>query len=275
MTIRIRNRLFLILFVVGLAFFAITLTLFAYGAFNGLLKIPGDPYRAGNFLPFSFEAALSSILYLGFAGPALAFFIYRSFEKTSSLEILFFSGVIISCIAEQSRILIAVLDLWHSSSKLLVTLGRISVTGKILAPLSLLFGSLFSSSEQLENAERNLFFLFATSCAFGFFYPINSCEIGSNCSVLYGMKSLFAVIRILILMTAIITTFINSYTPGARFRDNRHVYGKCLGIVIFSGGLLVLFMCDSIVALAVGISLFTTGIVMYLKTMHYMANNWS
>lgn len=274
MTIKIRNRIYLSLSLAGAISLFIYTALFIYAAFNNLLESPMNPLRAGGFFRFNFQASLASIFFLGAAAPAIAFFILRGFEKTSSLEILFFTGVIISCIAEETRLLIPVLNLWNSSSRLLIFLGRICVIARILTPFSLLFSALFSNSDQLENAERNLFCLFAISCAFGFFYPINSNEISSNCTVLYGMKSLFGVIRILVLVTSIITTFINSHMSG-NFREDRHGYGKCLGILLFSAGDIVLQFCDSMPLLVIGIFLFSCGCTLYLKEMHYMANNWS
>ncbi|MCQ2242177.1 hypothetical protein [Treponema sp.] len=274
MTIKTRNRIYLFLSLAGaFSLFAYT-ALFIYAAFNNLLESPENPLRAETFFSFNFQASLASILFLGASSPAIAFFILRGFEKTSSLEILFFIGVIISGIAEETRLLIPVLNLWNSSSKLLIFLGRIGVIARVLTPLSLLFSSLFSSSDQLENAERNIFFLFAISCAFGFFYPINSNEITSNCTVLYGMKTLFGVIRILILVTTVITTFINSNMSG-NFREDIHGYGKCLGMILFSAGDIVLLLCDSVPVLTIGIILYSTGCTLYLKEMHYMANNWS
>lgn len=274
MTIKIRNRIYLFLSLFGTISLAFYTALFIYAAFNNLLEAPENPLRAGNFFHFNFQASIASIFFLGASAPAIAFFILRGFEKTSSLEILFFIGVIIGGIAEETRLLIPVLDLWNSSSNLLVCLGRIGVIARTIIPLSLLFSSLFSSSDQLENAERNLFFLFAASCAFGFFYPINSNEITSNCTVLYGMKSLFGAIRILVLITTVVTTFINSHMSG-NFRDNLYGYGKCLGIILFSTGNTILLFCDSIPALAIGIAVYSSGCFLYLKTMHYMANNWS
>lgn len=274
MTIKIRNRIYLSLSLAGVYFLVIYTALFIYAAFNNLLESPMNPLRPGTMFRFNFQASLASIFFFGASAPAIAFFILRGFEKTSSLEILFFTGVIISGIAEETRLLIPVLNLWNSSSRLLIFLGRICVIARILAPFSLLFSALFSSSDQLENAERNLFCLFAISCAFGFFYPINSNEISSNCTVLYGMKSLFGVIRIFVVITAIITTFINSHLSG-NFREDLHGYGKCLGIVLFSAGNIALQFCDSIPMLIIGIVFYSSGCALYLKEMHYMANNWS
>lgn len=274
MTIKIRNRLFLFLFAAGIAIFSINAMLLLYAAFNNLLESPTVLVRMNHIFKYSYIAALASIMFLLFSAPIVSLVVLRGFEKTSCLEILFFTGVILSIFTEGTRLLIPVLDLWEGSSRLVVYLGRICVIGRVLNPLSLLFASLFSGNEQLENAERNLFFLFATSCAFGFFYPINSNVIISNCTVLYGMKKLYGIMRVLILITTVITTFINSHS-GSSFRDNIFCYGKCLGIILFSLGTIVLTFTDSVVYLASGIILYSVGCFLYLKTLHYMANNWS
>lgn len=274
MTIKIRNRIYLFLAVSGAFFLAVYTALFIYGAINNLLQPPENLIRPSNFFKFNFNAVFASIFFSGAASPAIAYFVFRGFSKTSSLEILFFTGVVISGMAEETRLLIPVLNLWQSSSTLTIFIGRAGVVAKLLVSLSILFSSLFSSSEQLENAERNLFFLFAISCAFGFFYPINSNQISSTCTVTYGMGFLFKTIRVLILITTIITTLINS-NPGGTFKENLHCYGKCLGIVLFFTGNIILQICDSVPLLILGIAVYSLGCFLCLKEMHYMANNWS
>ncbi len=274
MTIKARNRFLLFLFFIGAAMLAVNSAMVVLSALTGSMVPPETavirpPFFKGG-LSYSFASVVSSILFFGIMAPSMAFIVYRCFEKTSSLEILFFTGFIISCALEEARILLPVLHLWKSSSSLVVFIGRIVVVGRILGPLSLLFASLFSSSDQLEYAERNLFFLFATSCAIGFFYPINSNEISSNCTVLYGMKSLFGVMRLLLLFTSIITISSDAYERGVKI-----AYLKALGILLIAAGSFFLYFCANAAFLVTGIFIFLIGVVLYLKVMHYMANNWS
>ena len=59
------------------------------------------PFFKGG-LSYSFASVVSSILFFGIMAPSMAFIVYRCFEKTSSLEILFFTGFIISCALEEA-----------------------------------------------------------------------------------------------------------------------------------------------------------------------------
>lgn len=274
MTIKFRNRFYFFLSVLGIFSFVFYSGLLVYGAFNNLLEAPKNPLRVIKFFKFNFHSSIASILFLGISAPIIAYSIFRGFEKTSSLEILFFTGIIFSIILEETRLFIPVFHLWNSSSKLIIFLGRIGVISRILTPISLLFASLFSNNDQLENSERNLFCLFVISIAIGFFYPINSNEISSTCTVHYGMSHLFFIIRILIFTITVLTTFINSHISG-NFREDIHIYEKCFGIVIFFTGLNILQFCDSIPLLFIGITLYSFGCILYLKKLHYIANNWN
>lgn len=276
MTIKFRNRLYLALFISGLIFLAINSFMIVVSFINGTAVGPEEYLRpiafkhGNNFISSSPYAAIGSLLFFGISAPVLAFSIYKGFAKTSSLEILFFIGFIISCILEESRLLISFLALWDSSSRLLVFIGRGIVSARVLGPLSILFASLFSSNDQLENAERNIFFLFAISCIFGFFYPVNSTEIYSNFMVGYGMKELFDTIRIIVILTAIATTCAEGYRKGLL-----SVFAKAGGIFVLFAGSFFLFYCDSFLFLIFGSLLFSVGSVVYLKTLHYIENNWN
>lgn len=275
MTIKFRNRLFLALFISGLFFLLLNSFFIVFSL------IGSTPIRFENFIrpstvesshPFAghnLYASIGSLMFFAVSAPLLSIIIHHGFAKTSSLEILFFIGFIISCMLEESRILIPLLSLWNSSSGLLVFIGRIIVGARILGPLSILFATLFSSNDQLENAERNMFFLFAISCIFGFFYPVNSTEIYSNFSVGYGMKHLFDSIRIMVLLTTVLTTCAEGYKRGLA-----SVFAKAGGVIILFAGTIFLLYCDSFLFLTAGILLYSIGSTIYLKTMHYIANNW-
>lgn len=273
MTIKTRNRFFVALFFFGIFLLLINFSFFLYAVFSDSVPIP-DNLSASDILrhrriPFSSNAVFSSILFYGIAAPVLSFCICRGFEKTATLEVLFFSGVIISCFLEQSRIIIPAFRLWDSSSLLLITTGRLLTTGRILLPLSLFFATIFSSNDQLENSERNLFLLFALSCVFGFFYPENSARVTTSFSVSHGMKFLFNAISF---FTIAVTVF--SISLNALIKSNSVGHLKSLGIILLYAGFLILSVCDSMIYFTAGALLFSLGSFVYLKQMHYMASNW-
>ena len=76
--------------------------------------------------------------------------------------------------------------------------------------------------------------------------------------------------RLLLLFTSIITISSDAYERGVKI-----AYLKALGILLIAAGSSFLYFCDNAVFLVTGIFIFLIGVVLYLKVMHYMANNWS
>lgn len=70
----------------------------------------------GGLCPYNFNSSLAAIIAFSLSAPALSIAIFKGFEKTPSLEILFFSGFIISCVTESARILLPLFGFWKTNS---------------------------------------------------------------------------------------------------------------------------------------------------------------
>lgn len=276
MTIKNRNRFFLFLFLFCSAVFAGEALVFCLAAAARAIIPPENPVRtfvlfgSSILCPYSFHASIAAIFLFGISAPALAMAVFKGFEKTPSLEILFFSGFILSCLAESSRLFLPVFGLWKTNSLLLIVLGRIVMGGRILAPLSLFFAAAFSSANDLQNAERNLIILITAACIFGILYPMNTAVTTSSCMVLWGFKRLLSAVRILIFLTTVLSAVIEAHTKGIR-----EIYVKAAGLLVLAAGYGLLCGTDCYLEFCVALILSAAGCLIYLKSLHYIANTWS
>ncbi|MGN0729216.1 hypothetical protein [Treponema sp.] len=276
MTLKNKNRIFLFLFISSAVIFLFNTALLFIAAASKSIVPPTSPMRPfvliprGNLCAYNFNSSLAAILLFSLSAPALSIIIFKGFEKTSSLEILFFSGFIVSCITESARIFLPLFGFWKTNSLSLIYIGRIVAAGRFLAPMSLFFAAVFSSEEELQNAERNIFVLLASTCAFGFFYPMDTTITTSTCTVLWGFRKFFAAIRVFIVIVTVFSVLAEAYSKGIK-----EIYTKALGLGILSAGYGLLCNTDCWLEFIAAVALYIPGSMIYLKTIHYLENTWN
>lgn len=269
MTLRSKNRIYIILFAFSCFTFLVAVIALIIACLTAAITPPVDPIRPFAFMQnralftYRFTASVAAIMVFSLAAPILSFFILRGFEKTASLEVVFFSGFIISCITESLRLNLPVFGIWNDNSVFLISIGKVVVAGKFLACASLFFAAVFSSSDNLQNAERNLLILFVSACAFAVIYPIDTTKITSTCCVAWGYRRFFAVIRTLIFLITCTCLFVQSYSKGAS-----EGYTKLLGLVLLMAGYFILCNTDCWIELVVAVPLFAVGSYIYLTSAH-------
>ena len=92
----------------------------------------------------------------------------------------------------------------------------------------------------------------------------------STCTVLWGFRKFFAVIRVFIVVVTIFSVLAEAYTKGIN-----GIYIKALGIVILATGYGLLCNTDCWLEFFIAIILYASGCVLYLKTVHYLENTWN
>ncbi len=275
MTIKNRNRIFFFLIILSSVIFSAESIFFIIAAAKKAIVPPANPVRTfvlfpADFLcPYNFKATAASIFLFGIFSIVLSVSLYKGFEKTPSLEILFFSGLILSCIAEGTRIFLPMFGLWKTNSLFLITLGRIVSAGRILAPLSVFFASLFSGAAELQYAERNIVILLATACIFGMLYPMNTTVTTSSCTMLWGFKGLFVSLRVIIFLSSLLSILVEAYSRGIK-----ELYVKSLGLFLLALGYGILCSTDCWLEFFVAGIFCISGGIVYLKTIHFIADNW-
>lgn len=270
MTLKLRNRVYIFLLCVSILIFIMSLVSFFYLIINNI-KTPENFQKNFDLIPglcpYNKIASFISILIFPLFASIFCFAILQGFEKTAALEIQFFTGFVISCLLESIRFFIPLFELWNSYSEFVKFIGKIIIAGRLLVPLSFLFSIIFSSSDQRQNSERNMFIMFLSAALLGFCYPINTAAITSNFSIAWGYKELFVSIRFLIFTCTVITLLQNAYISSTK-----EMYMKAFSSPVFFLGYALLCSTDSFLELAVSASSLVTGAIIYLSSIHRLEN---
>ena len=276
MTLKNKNRVFLFLFALSSLNFLLDAAAFCLALLSHSLEPPQDVFRAFILLPnaflcpYSFASVMLGILFFSAFATFLSIAVFKGFEHTPSIEILFFSGFVVSCMLESTRLFLPVFHVLETNSRALIVLGRLIVAARFLAPASFFFAEIFSSAEELQNAQRNILFLAAATFAFAFFYPVNTMQLTTSCTVLWGFKGFFTAFRTIIFAVTIFTVLADAYTQ----QINR-IYVKAVGLVVLFSGYALLCSSDCWLELCLAVALLAAGSLLYLKSVHYLENTWS
>ncbi len=269
MTLVSRNRLFLLLFVLAVAFIITTTGIFIMALTRGGILVPQDsqplfqmpqaPLLAGNFF-----AAILSAMVLTLYSPVVLGVALVNFEKTRSPEIIFFSLFAFACLFEGIRIWLLVLNLWANNSYLYILVGRLLFFGRALAVVNLVALALLSLElENKQNIEMNLLIVVSLAALLARLMPIDTLVVPSSYSIRFGYEKLF-------LMVAAATTaagFLAMLHQGHNL-DSREYLRVSLGFLLLSCGYLLLTQTDCILALSGGSVLITVGSVIFLLNLH-------
>src|SRR5574344_625288 len=139
MTLKKRNRLFFVFFLISLAFSLVYLGMYIYASVAGkIIPInnfirPISLFVNNKLFSYSFAASIIGISIFIIYVPIVMFVLFSGFEKTQSIEIIYFSGFVLACLAESLRITLPLSGLWQTYSSLFLLAGRVVYTGRILA----------------------------------------------------------------------------------------------------------------------------------------------
>ena len=269
MTLKTRNRLYFVFFLIASLVFLFYMVFLAYAFFSHGITPPENYIRTLklaskiSFLPYSFSAVLFSLIAFSLYVPITSFVIYESFEKTQCLEVIYFAAFLIGCLLECMRFFVPLFELWKSYSAFLMFIGNSVITGRLLCVLSLLFASLFSETEQRQNAERNFVILLSASVICGFLVPLNTTQTTSTCMVLWGYRNVFFVIRLSLFLAAVSVLIVNAIRKSSK--DLRYT---SVGVTLLYIGYSFLCSADNYVYFILGSVLLIAGTFMYLHSIH-------
>lgn len=269
MTLKTRNRLFFFLFILSTITLILSTSYFILAYLNGQISYSDTPYRIFNIFensPF-FEVSLKMSVFGIFAFmlyvPTSFLIIYLGFEKTQSLEIIYFMFFLIACLMETVKIFLPINELWNTSSHLLLFIGRVIVMGRMMAPLSLLFAAFFGENEQRENVERNIIILLLVSIFTGLIIPLDSYQVTTSCTVLWSYRKSFHIVRVALAALTFIVILIQGFE-----KDSQRLKNCSLYYVIMMFGYALLCAADCSFLLVIGIALLSVGTTLYLRSIH-------
>ncbi len=269
MTLKSRNRILIIFFVITLIYALLNTAAFIRSALEGSLSFPQDVQRQMKildklgFLGYEPLAVCASSMIFNAYVLIVTIILYLSFEKTQALETIYFLGFLLSCMAEGTRVFVPVASLAQPSTSSVVIITRIVIGARMLAPLSFLFAELFSDTESRLFVERNFIIMLLASIFMGMLIPLDTRGYTSIFTYKWGIQNIFQTTRFLLVaatMVAVVCKMITTYST-----DALHVG---IGFLISICGYFILSNSDNfILTIFGGITLFS-GTIYYLRSMH-------
>ena len=131
MTLNTRNKSLLAITIISavflLAFLTVSIIYLVKGYFSLIPEFTRIiPINSENFLLKNTPlASILSILMILIFTTVSSYFVYISFEKTKSPEVVYLLGFFGACLFQSIKILVVFFNLWETSSNFLILLGRI------------------------------------------------------------------------------------------------------------------------------------------------------
>lgn len=269
MTLNIRNTLMSV-FISILLFTAIALSITTIYFFttHTFQSIPdfASSQQLPAFIPFSEKstaAAISSICILLVYVLLTIITIRRTFEKTQSPEIIYFSLFLAGIFLQCMRLCVPIFHLWQGYNNFFVLITRIYFIGQALTAGSFLFSALFSSDNQLQEADRNIYILCTVAVILASLIPVKTDIIYANFLPQTGFQSTCSIILyVIVIITALILFFSGRTKP-----EYRHTFISA-GFLMIMTGYKTLCSADSFAACAIGAILLAAGTYAYLISIH-------
>lgn len=261
--------MFFILFLISVVFTLLYGGLYIYATVAGKMVPLVNPMRPLAFFEgkklftYNFAASIIGICIFIVYVPIAMFVLYSGFEKTQSIEIIYFSGFVIACFTESIRIVMPMFGLWKTFSVLFFFTGQVVSTGRVLSMLSFLFAAIFSGEEHRQEVERNYVIMLVVSILIGMIIPLDTSRIVSTCVIHCGYSGLFNRVQLILFLTTLLATLINAFS-----KDSAELKVNAIGYVILIMGYMLLRNTDNYVTLFVSTALFAVGNVLYLRSIH-------
>lgn len=269
MTLKTRNIVLLGMFFLSLILAFLYTGTYIFALINNAIIPPEAPMRYVSILEnvpgfmYDYRASFLSIaVFIGFV-PITSYILWNGFEKTQSSEVVYFSLFLLSCLSEGSRLSLPLFGLWKSYSRFFVFIGRLVFAGRFLAPCSFLLTALYSETEQRQDVDRNCIFVILLAIFTAILVPLDTSVVTSSCTIWWGYRTLFVIMRVLIYLLTFISLRLNAYK-----KDSSELKVNSIGFIILILGYSLLQASDNIVTLCVATVLFVSGTVVYLRSLH-------
>ncbi len=264
MTIRFRNRLTFVFFIIAFTTLLISVFLTWYQYLTNGIRLPEvyDKINSQNILfkynPFVVFTGISlEMIYVCIT----TMIIYHSFEKTQAPDIVFILIFLAACLFDSTRFIIPVFQLSGTYSKLLLKVGNVHLFARLLAPLALMGNTILSTDDFKQHTDRNSLIIIVIALFFSEMIPLNTAIILPNFSVSYGyVKAIRLFSFILIILSTISLFFAN--------KKNEYRQIMTLGFLMLSIGYSIMFYCYNIAGLVSGVLLLGFGTSLYLNEVH-------
>ncbi len=264
MTIRFRNRMTLIFFILAVSCLMLGTFFTLYQFFSDGIVLP-EVYTknlSNHFILRYHPACVYAGIFIQLAYVSLtSLIIYHSFEKTQAPDMIFFLLFLFACLCDSSRLLVPAFRLSGSFSLFLLKLGNLHLFARLLAPLALMGTTVMSTDDFRQNTDRNSIILVIIAMFFAEMIPLNTSVILPNFCISYGYEN---AIRGFCGLTALVSA-ISLFRTNSK---NEYKQIMTIGFILLCFGYSLIFCCYSILALAAGVLLLGSGTYIYLNEVH-------
>ena len=264
MTIRFRNRMTLIFFIIAISCLMLGTFFTLYQFFSHEINLPEVYTKAlsTNILlryhPFCVYAGIFiMLLYIC----VTTLIIYHSFEKTQAPDIVFFLLFLFACLCDTSRLLVPTFHLSNTFSLFLLKVGNFNLFARLLAPLALMGNTVMSTEDFRQNTDRNAIILVIISMFFAEMIPLNTAIILPNFCISYGYVKAIRAFSFLTCAVSAISLFRTN-------QKNDYKQIMTIGYILLCIGYTLIFYCYNIAALVAGTLLLGSGTYLYLNEVH-------
>ena len=264
MTIRFRNRMTLIFFIIEVSCLILGTFFTLYQFFSDKLIVPEvyQQFPSDNILlrynPIcSFAGIFILLVYICIT----TLIIYHSFEKTQAPDIVFFLLFLVACLCDSSRLIVPVFRISGTFSLFLLKIGNIHLFARLLAPLALMGNTVMISDEFRQSTDRNCIILIIISMFFAEIIPLNTAVILPNFGISYGYVKAIRWFSFLICLVSTISLFFTN-------KKNEYKQIMTIGFIMLCIGYTLIFYCYNIITLAGAILLLGSGTYHYLNEVH-------
>ncbi|MGI5173897.1 hypothetical protein H0R92_09905 [Treponema sp. OMZ 840] len=211
----------------------------------------------------NYTAAFFSLLIFSFFVPAVSFSVYFNFEKTQSLEVLFFCSALIGVLTESFKLCIPLFGITAGYSGFLRFLGQAAFFGQMEILLSIITQGVLAAGGENRDSDKYLGIIIIIALIFSTTIPLNTTVFENYMHINYGFKNLFGIIRIVFILCTFLILF---FSPKSK--ESLDYKRASVDFLLICGGYIALLHCNTFVILAVGIPLLFAGTVHFLKNMH-------
>ena len=264
MTIKTRNRINIVFTCIAIVITVLQSALLIYQLVTNNLIFP-KVYNKNNsdLFIFSYKPifVIIGVFMLDLYVIISSILIQINFEKTQSTEIVFILIFLIACICDSTRILVPLLKVADTYSRLLMHVAFVPLFARFLAPLSILGTTVLSDESARHNVDRNFVFIIITSLFFAKLVPFNTAVIFPNFCISYGYTNIIRFSSFFICIAGLSALFLNN-------RKNKTDQKTTIGLALLSTGYSAMFYCYNLVHLIFGSLLLVGGSYLYLRNLH-------
>ena len=266
MTLKNRNRIFLITIVIFSLILLLNIFLFTFAAFKGNIKFFEKELQK-NFFTFFFSnlsaaGIIASIVLCAYATIS-AFLVTQAFEKTHAPEIIYFSEFLLGIFLNSFKLYILLFSLDSIFSSLSLFIQKAALAGQILCILSFLLASIFSDDDQIQNTDKNFLIILAAAIIISGATPVNLHTIRLSGLADIGFKNTFITVIILLMLITALSFAICWYKRD----EKRFLKSSFAFILIICGSFCVIYSTHYFL-LTAGSFVLALGTKMYISMLH-------